>query len=58
MFYLKKLNEIECKEKYRLEVSKMFGTLENLDAEVEMNRAWEAIQENIKFPGKGILGYY
>jgi hypothetical protein len=32
-----KLNEIEGKEKYRVEVSNGFAALEDLDAEVEIN---------------------
>jgi hypothetical protein len=36
-FSLKKLNEIECKEKYCLQVSNRFPGSENLDAEVEIN---------------------
>jgi hypothetical protein len=32
--------------------------LENLDAEVNINRAWETIRENIKIPTKESLGYY
>jgi hypothetical protein len=36
-FNLKKLNEIEDKEKYRVEVSTRFAAFEDLDAEVEIN---------------------
>jgi hypothetical protein len=32
--------------------------LENLDAEVEINSAWETIRENIKISAKESLGYY
>jgi hypothetical protein len=39
MFNLKKLNEVEGKDKYRIEVSKMFAALEDLDAEVDINSA-------------------
>jgi uncharacterized metal-binding protein YceD (DUF177 family) len=35
-FNLKKLNEVEYKEQYRVEVSNRFAVLEDLDAEVEM----------------------
>jgi hypothetical protein len=42
-FNLKKLNEITGKEKYRVEVSNRFATLEDLDAEVEINTIWETI---------------
>jgi hypothetical protein len=39
-FNLKKLNEIEGKEKYRVEVSNRFVALDDLDAEVEINTIW------------------
>jgi hypothetical protein len=32
--------------------------LEDLDTEVEINSAWEAIRENIKFSAKESLGYF
>jgi hypothetical protein len=41
-----KLNEVESKEQYRVEVSNTFAALE---AEVEINSAWEMIRGNIKF---------
>jgi hypothetical protein len=40
-FNLKKLNEVEAKEKYLVEVSNRFAAL---DAEVEINSAWEPIR--------------
>jgi hypothetical protein len=46
-FNLKKLNEVEGKEKYRVEVSNRLEALEDLDAEVEINTIWEKIRENI-----------
>jgi hypothetical protein len=58
-FNLKKLNEIEGKEKYHTEVSntRRFAALEHLDADVEINSAWETIEENIKISAKESLGY-
>jgi hypothetical protein len=47
-FNLKKLNEVEGKEKYHVEVSNRFTALEDSDAEVEINTIWETIRENIK----------
>jgi hypothetical protein len=32
--------------------------LEDLDAEVEINSAWEMIRENINISAKESLGYY
>jgi hypothetical protein len=57
-FNLKKLNEVEGKEQYRVEISNRFAALENLDAEVDINRALETIRENIKISAKESLGYY
>jgi hypothetical protein len=57
-FNLKKLNEVEGKEKYCVEVSDRSAALEDLDAEVEINTAWEAIRENIKMSVKESLDYY
>jgi hypothetical protein len=37
-FSLKKLNEIEGKEQYHVEISNRFTALENLDTEVDINR--------------------
>jgi hypothetical protein len=43
-FDLKKLNEMKGKEQYRVEISNRFAALENLDAEVDINRAWEILE--------------
>jgi hypothetical protein len=32
--------------------------LENLDTEVDVNKAWETIRENIKISAKETIGYY
>jgi hypothetical protein len=57
-FNLKKLNEVEGKEQFRAEVSNRFAVLEDLNAEEEINSAWETIRENIKISAKGSLGYF
>jgi hypothetical protein len=54
---LKKLNEVEGKEQYRVKISNRFAALVNLDAETDINRAWETIRENIKIYAKESLGY-
>ncbi|PNF18502.1 hypothetical protein B7P43_G09010 [Cryptotermes secundus] len=38
-FNLKELNEVEGKEQYRVEISNRFAALENLDTEVDVNKA-------------------
>jgi hypothetical protein len=48
-FNLKKLNEVEVKEKYSVEVSNRFATLEDLDTEVATNTIWETIREYKNF---------
>jgi hypothetical protein len=51
-FNLKKLSEVEGKERYPVDISKRFEALENLDTEGEVNKAWETIRENIKISAK------
>jgi hypothetical protein len=58
LFSLTKLNEVEGNEKYRVEVPNKFAAMEYLDAEVEINGAWEAIRENIKISAREVLGCY
>jgi hypothetical protein len=54
-FSLKKLNQVEDKEQFRVVVSNRFAAL---DIEVEINSAWETISENVKISAKEILGYF
>jgi hypothetical protein len=51
-FILRKLNEVERKEKHRVEVSNRFEAMEDLDTGVEINSVWEIIRENIKISAK------
>jgi hypothetical protein len=37
-FNLKKLNEVEGKERYFAQISSRFAALENLDTEVDVNK--------------------
>jgi hypothetical protein len=57
-FNLKKLNDVEGKEQFRVEVSNRVAALEDLDTEVEINSAWETIRENIKFSAKESIDYF
>jgi hypothetical protein len=57
-FNLKKLNNVEGKGQFRVEVSNRFAALEDLDTEVEINSVWETIRENIKISSKESLGYF
>jgi hypothetical protein len=47
-FNIKKLNDVEGKEQHRVENSNRFAALEHLDADADINKAWETITENIK----------
>jgi hypothetical protein len=54
-FNLNKLNEVEGKEQYLVEISHRFADLENVVTEVDINGT---IRENIKILAKESLGYY
>jgi hypothetical protein len=51
-FNLKRLNEAEGKDQYHVQVSNRFAALEHLDAELEINSAWDIIRETIKISAK------
>jgi hypothetical protein len=57
-FNLKKLNEVEGKEQYHVEVSNRFAALEDFDTEVEIDGTRKIIRENIKISAKESLGYF
>jgi len=57
-FNLRKLNELEVKEKYQIEITNRFAALENLDFDEDVNMAWENIKENIKTSAKESLGLH
>jgi hypothetical protein len=42
-FNLKKLNKVEGKERYCVEISNRFAALENLDTEMDVNEAWKTL---------------
>jgi len=47
-FNLRKLNELEVRKEYQIEISKKFVALENLNDSEDINGAWENIKENIQ----------
>jgi hypothetical protein len=47
-FNLKKLNDVEGKEQFCVEVPNRFAALEDLVAEVEINSTWEISQRILK----------
>jgi hypothetical protein len=56
-FYLKKLNDLEFKEKSHIKISNRFVALESLDESFHINNAWESIRENINTTTKDNVGY-
>jgi hypothetical protein len=52
-FSLKKLNKVQGKEQYCVEIFYRFAPLENLDGYVNINRAWETITIS-KFQSKRV----
>jgi hypothetical protein len=56
-FNLKKLNKVRGKVKFHVEISNIFAALEDLDAEVKINNAWDTIRENIKISAKESLEF-
>jgi hypothetical protein len=57
-FNLRKLNEVEGKEQYRVEVTNRFAALEDLETEVKINSALETIRHNMKIVAKEYIGYF
>jgi hypothetical protein len=57
-FNLKKLQEAESKEKYHVDVSYRFAALVDLDAQGDINCAWDAIRETNKISTSDCLGCY
>ncbi len=47
-FNLRKLNELEVRKQYQVEITNKFATLENLSDNKDINRAWKNIKEKIK----------
>jgi phosphomevalonate kinase len=57
-FNLDKLNEVEGKEQYCVQVSNRIAHSEELDAEMEINSASKTIRENINILAKESLGNF
>ena len=57
-FILRKLKELEVKEKCQIKITNRFAALENLNVDEDVNRVWENIRENLKTTAKEILGLH
>jgi hypothetical protein len=56
-FNLKKLNEGKVKEQYQITVKNRFSPSENLEDNVDINRALDAIRKNINNYAKECIGH-
>jgi len=57
-FNLRKLNELEVRKQYQIEITNRFAPLENLNDDEDVNRTWENINENIQTSVKESLGLH
>ena len=57
-FNLRKLKEPEFKEKFQIEITNRFVTLENLNVDEDVNTVSENIKENLKTTAKESLGLH
>ena len=58
IFNLRKLNELEVRKQYKIQITNRFAALENLSDCENVNRAWENIKENLKTPAKDSQGLH
>jgi hypothetical protein len=57
-FDLRKLDDIDFKEEYQVEISNRFAALENWDESLDINSSWKSIGEKIKTSAKETLEYH
>jgi hypothetical protein len=57
-FNLRKLNLLEVRKQYPIEISNRFAALENFSDSEDINRTWENIKQNIKTSVKRSLGLH
>ena len=58
IFNLRKLNELEVRKQYQIEITNRFAALENLNDEEDVNRTLENIKVNIKTSAKESRGLH
>ena len=57
-FNLRKLNEVEVRKQYQIDITNRSAALENVSEDEDINRAWENIKENIKTSATESLGMH
>jgi hypothetical protein len=55
---LKKLNDLEVRKHYQIEITNRFAALKTSSEDEDINRAWESIKENIKTSATESLGMH
>ena len=58
IFNLRKLNQLEVRKPYQIEITNRFADLENLSDGRDVYRAWENIKENMKTSAKESLSLH
>jgi hypothetical protein len=57
-FNLRKLDDLDVRKQYRIEIKKRFAALKNVSVDEDINRAWKSIKDNIKTSAKESLGLH
>ena len=57
-FNLRKLNDLEVRKRYLIEITNRFAALENVSEDEDINRALESIKENINTSATESLGMH
>jgi len=57
-FNLRKLNELEVRKLYQIEITNRFTAMDNLNDDEDVNRTWENIKENTQTSAKESLGLH
>jgi hypothetical protein len=57
-FNLRKLNELEVRKQYQIQITNRFAPLEKLNNDGDINRAWENIKEGIQTSAREGLGLH
>jgi hypothetical protein len=57
-FNLRKLNDLEVRKQYQIEITNRFAASENVSEDEDINRGWESIKENNKTSATESLGLH
>ena len=57
-FNLRKLNDLEVRKQYQIDITNRFTALEKVSEDEDINRGWENIKENIKTSANECLGMH